>query len=223
MFHPDCERPPPPSLHACAFVKKRVVSEAMDASLEHIFGSRIRGKLMGLLFTRADEDFLPGELAGLLGEKRASLSRELSRMAGAGILACGWRGKHKTFRANHSFVFFPELQGLAQRTVGAAGMLIEALAGLEGVSNAFVYGPYTRGDGGDIDLLIIGDVLDGNRLDELMAGVEKRLGRTLNYIVYGRAEFESKVKARNAFLMDVLEDDLIMVAGRREELPPRNG
>ena len=74
-----------------------------------------------------------------------------------------------------------------------------------------------------IDLLIIGDVLDGNRLDELMEGVEKRLGRTLNYIVYGQAEFESKVKVRNAFLMDVLEDDLIMVAGRREELPPRNG
>lgn len=198
----------------------------MQNSLEHILGSRIRAKLIGLLFTRFDEEFAAVQLADLLQEKTACLSRELSRMERAGILVSGQREKRKSFRANQSFVFFPELRGLALRTVGVAGQLLDALAGLSGVRHAFVYGPYTRGDGpnsGEIDLLIIGDDLDGNRLDELMEVVEKRLGRTINYIVYDCAEFEAKVKARNAFLMEILEDDLIMLAGRREGLPSRNG
>lgn len=198
----------------------------MHSSLEHIFGSRIRAKLIGLLFTSPDEDFAASRLSDLLQEKAACLSRELMRMVRGGILVSERREKPATFRANRSFVFFPELHALALRTVGVDGQLIDALAGLDGVCHAFVYGPYTRGNNrvsGDIDLLIIGDNLDGNRLDELMEGVEKRLGRVLNYIVYDCVEFETKVKARNAFLMDVLEDDLIMLAGRREQLPSRNG
>jgi predicted nucleotidyltransferase len=198
----------------------------MHTSLEHIFGSRIRAKLIGLLFTNPDDEFVASRLSELLDEKTSCLSRELSRMVRTGILVSGRRKKLKTFRANRSYVFFPELHGLALRTVGVDGQLIDAFSRLNGVRHAFVYGPYTRGDCGnndDIDLLIIGDAIDGNRLDELMEGVEKRVGRALNYIVYACAEFEAKVKARNAFLMDVLDDDLIMLAGRREGLPSRTG
>jgi hypothetical protein len=37
-------------------------------------------------------------------------------------------------------------------------------------------------------------------------------------MVYGSAEFDEKVKAGNRFLLDVLEDDFIMLVGRRDDL-----
>ncbi len=192
----------------------------MHTYLDKIFGSRLRAKLIGWLFSHTEEKFFVSQLAELLDEKTASISRELSRLNKAGILLSSRQGKRKNFRANPSFFFFPELKRLVLKTVGVPGQLSQLLAHLPGVRHAFLYGPYGRGDevaGSDIDLMIIGEV-DCDTLDALLGGLENRLTLTVNCMVYEPAEFAEKVKAGNRFLLDVLEDDFIMLVGRRDDL-----
>lgn len=194
----------------------------MHHYLDKIFGSRIRAKLIGWLFSHSEETFYVGQLAELLDEKTASLSRELSRLNQAGILLCLRQGKRRYFRANPSFLFFPELKRLVLKTVGIPGQLSQLLGRLTGVRHAFLYGPDARGDeesGGDIDLLLIG-VIDCDRLDALLEDFENRQARTVNCLVYEPAEFDEKLKAGNRFLLDLLEDDFIMLVGRRDDLSP---
>ncbi len=192
----------------------------MHTYLDKIFGSRLRAKLIGWLFSHTEEKFFVTQLAELLDEKTASISRELSRLNLAGILLSSRQGKRKNYRANPSFFFFPELKRLVLKTVGVPGQLSQLLTHLSGVRHAFLYGPYGRGDeevGSDIELMIIGDI-DCDMLDELLEGLERRLDLTINCIVYGPEEFDEKVKAGNRFLLDVLEDDFIMLIGRRDDL-----
>jgi len=192
----------------------------MHTALDDIFGSRIRAKLISWMFSHCDESFSCRQLTGLLHEKGPVLGRELARMSRSGLLLSEREGKCGRYRTNPDFVLYPELKELALKTVGVAGQLSVALAQLTGVRYAFVYGPCARGEeqpAGDIDLMIIG-VIDCDRLDELMEGAEGRLGRTINCMVYDPDEFAVKMKARNRFLLDVMDDDLVMLAGRRDGL-----
>lgn len=192
----------------------------MHTYLDKIFGSRLRSKLIGWLFSHTEEEFFVSQLAKLLNEKTASISRELARLNRAGILLSTRQGKQVNFQVNPSFFFFPELKRLVQKTVGVPGQLSQLLSRLTGVRQAMLYGPYGRGDeetGSDIDLLIIGDV-DCDMLDDLLEGLESRLSLTVNCLVYGPEEFDEKVKAGNRFLLDVLGDDFVMLVGRRDDL-----
>jgi hypothetical protein len=46
-----------------------------------------------------------------------------------------------------------------------------------------------------------------------MAEVERALGRSVNYVLYDRAEFEAKRSAGEGFLADVLKGPVIPLVG----------
>jgi len=63
-----------------------------------------------------------------------------------------------------------------------------------------------------------------------MADIEHSLGRSVNYVVYDRAEFEAKRSAGDGFLADVLKGPLTVLVGElggpadlRQSLPRSQG
>jgi hypothetical protein len=57
-----------------------------------------------------------------------------------------------------------------------------------------------------------------DRLDSNLGKLEKRLGREINYVLYSMEEFKSKKKAKDGFLMDVLNGKKVMVVGAENGL-----
>jgi predicted nucleotidyltransferase/predicted transcriptional regulator with HTH domain len=181
----------------------------MKTAIERIFGSRIRAKVLAWLFTHADQSFFVRQIASILKEDPTNLSREMAKL-----------GNLKRYQANPACPFFLELKGLVLKTTGVAGQIKVVLAHLEGIDHAFIYGSYAKGEEGgssDVDLLLIGNV-DMDRLDMLLGDLEKKLGREINYVLYHPREFESKKKARDGFIMDVLAGDKIMLIGAGDGL-----
>jgi predicted nucleotidyltransferase len=91
---------------------------------------------------------------------------------------------------------------------------------LPGIRHAFVFGSYARGEENpqsDIDLMVVGDV-DIDLLDEKMAGLEKKLGRSINYLAFDNREFSRKRKKKDGFLMEVLKEKKIMLIGDERHL-----
>jgi len=188
--------------------------------LEKLFGSKIRAKVLGWFFTHSEERYFVRQLAQLIKEDPTNISRELSRLERLGILLSEEEGNLKYYRVNKGCPFFGELRGLVLKTVGVAGTLKEALQGVEGIKGAFIYGSFAHGSEGansDVDLILIGE-LDQNVLDEVISEVEKRLGRTVNYILYTPEEFAEKSKEKGGFLAEVLRDRKIMLIGSEGEL-----
>ena len=192
----------------------------MTSMIEKIFGSRIRAKILGWLFTHPEESFFVRQIATILREDPTNLSREMSKLENLGILTSKKIGNTKHFQANPHCAFFRELKGLVLKTAGVAGQIKVALERLTGVQFAFIYGSYAKGEEkahSDVDLMIIGDV-DLNQLDPLASSLEKRLGREVNYLLFSQVEFQAKKRAKDGFLMDVLGEVKIMVIGNENEL-----
>jgi predicted nucleotidyltransferase len=187
----------------------------MNKTIEKIFGSRIRAKILGWLFTHPDESFFVRQIALILKEDPTNMSREMAKLEELGILRSKRNGNLKHFQANQECPFFEELKGLVLKTSGVAGRIRASLERLAGIECAFIYGSYAKGEektDSDVDLLIIGDV-DLGRLDSNLEKLEKMTGREISYVLYSMAEFKAKKKAKDGFLKDVLSGKKIMVAG----------
>jgi predicted nucleotidyltransferase len=192
----------------------------MSKITEKIFGSRIRAKILGWLFTHSDESFFVRQMALILKEDPTNVSREMARLEELGILKSKRNGNLKHFQTNQECPFFDELKGLVLKTSGVAGRIRASLERVAGIEFAFIYGSYAKGEekaDSDVDLLIIGDV-DMGRLDSNLGKLEKTLGREINYVLYSMEEFKSKKKAKHGFLMDVLSGKKIMMVGAENGL-----
>lgn len=192
----------------------------MSKTTEKIFGSRIRAKILGWLFTHPDESFFVRQVASILKEDPTNVSREMSKLEELGILRSKRTGNLKHFQTNQECPFFVELKGLVLKTSGVAGRIRDSLQRLGGIEFAFIYGSYAKGEekaDSDVDLLIIGDV-DIDRLDYNLVKLEKMLGREINYVLYDLEEFKSKRDAEDGFLMAVLRGEKTMLIGAEHGL-----
>ena len=192
----------------------------MSKTTEKIFGSRIRAKILGWLFTHPDESFFVRQMAMILEEDPTNVSREMARLEEMRILRSKRNGNLKHFQTNPECPFFNELKGLVLKTSGVAGRIRDSLDKVAGIEFAFIYGSYAKGEeegNSDVDLLIIGDVNMG-RLDSHLGKLEKLLGREINYILYSRDEFKTKKKAKDGFWTDVLSGKKIMLFGAENGL-----
>jgi predicted nucleotidyltransferase len=192
----------------------------MSKTVETIFGSRIRAKILSWLFTHPDESFFVRQMAAILGEDPTNVSREMARLEDLGILISTRNGNLKHFRTNQQCPFFEELKGLVLKTTGVVGRIRSSLEKIPGIQFAFLYGSYAKGEEkaeSDVDLLIIGEV-NMDRLDSNLQKVEKMLGREINYVLYSLAEFKSKKNAKDGFLTNVLRASKIMMVGTENGL-----
>lgn len=101
------------------------------------------------------------ELIGLAGSGSGAVQRELATLAESGLVAVTAVGNQKHYQANADSPIFAELCGIAQKTVGLAQPLREALAPLtQQIIAAFVYGSVARRTdtaSSDIDLMLLSD------------------------------------------------------------------
>lgn len=189
--------------------------------LETIFGSKLRARVMGWLFSHPDERYFVRQLTGLLREDSTNVSRELARLEKTGILFSTTEGKQKYYQANRKSPFFNELHGLIVKTVGVVDVLRSALAPSVGrIKVAFIFGSIARGTedrASDIDMMIIGKTTF-SEIVSLIYPAQETLGREINPVVYPVSEFKRKIREDHHFVKTVLEDNKIFVIGDGDEL-----
>jgi predicted nucleotidyltransferase len=145
--------------------------------------------------------------------------RELKALAEAGIIIAVQDGNRTYYRANESCPFFPELSGLMRKTGGLADALRRALAPVsKNVVFAFIYGSQAAGTAtarSDVDLLVVGDV-DDIMLHRAVSKAEDALGRTVNYTLLSRREFNRRRREKGGFLARVLASERIALIGEMD-------
>ena len=147
----------------------------------------------------------PRELARELGRSPTIVARELDRLERAGILTSEHVGRARRYRVDDESPIAAEVRSLVQKTLGIEALLRDAVAGLKGVQQAFIYGSYARGDdrsASDLDVMVIGEV-DVEELSERLTQVERALGRDVNLVSYSAGELD-RVRSDDAFVRRVL-------------------
>jgi len=191
-------------------------------SLADALFSTVQQRVLTYLFGQPERSFFATELIGLAGGGSGAVQREVARLASSGLVTVKRVGTQKHYQANPASPIFAELCGIAQKTVGLAEPLRDALAPLaKRITAAFVFGSVAkRGDtaASDIDVLVLSDSVDYADVFAALQAAEAKLGRTVNPTVYTPADWRRKRKAGNAFVVKVGKQPKVFLIGSEQAL-----
>ncbi len=155
-------------------------------SLLPLLRSRMQGELLALVLLHPEREYSITELGKAFGVSATTVLREVERLVGGGILEDRRVGRSRLVRARTDTPLYRPLAELISVTFGPLPLLTEALSGLAGVREAYIYGSWAaRYSGepgpppGDVDVLVVGSP-DADELFDLAEGVSRRLGREVN-------------------------------------------
>lgn len=179
--------------------------------------TRTQQRVLGLLFGKPDKSFYTNEIMRWAAIGRGTVSRELERLVGAGLLTVTRAGNQNHYQANEGSPVYAELVSIVKKTFGIADEIQARLKSLdENIELAFIYGSISKGTESaksDIDLMLVGNALSYSDVMELLLPSEELLQRTINPTIYEKSVFDKKIKEGNSFLTRVMEQPKILIKG----------
>ena len=192
----------------------------MHQSLTSLLLPEYRRRVLGLLLLRPDEALHGREIARRTGLAAGTLTRELTKLAGAGLLKREKRGNQQIYSADTASPVFVELASILRKTFGLADVLAHALApAADRLRVAFVFGSVAQGRetaGSDIDVMLIGTLKFKDAV-ALLHPTQAMLGREVNPKVFTSSEFAAKAN-KEPFLADVLAKPKLFLIGNAHDL-----
>jgi len=202
--------------------KPRIAKVREGTSLADALFSTIQQRVLAYLFGQPERSFFATELIKLAGGGSGAVQRELARLEDSGLATVSRVGTQKHYQANPKSPIFSELCAIAQKTVGLAEPLRDALMPLaKHISAAFVYGSVAKNQdtsASDIDLMVISGNLAYADLFAALEDVSARLGRKVNPTVYSPQQLAKRVKQDNSFVRRVLAQPKIWLLGGNSDL-----
>lgn len=159
-----------------------------------------------------------------LGLGSASVQRDLTRMAAAGVLRPVPDPSDRTVRyvvVPHRF--WEVVRTLVAASDGPVALLREALRDVGGVEAVFLFGSSATGTSqpeSDIDVLVVGDAVDTRALYRNLFEVGQVLDRQVNALRYTRATLAERLASGAQFPRDVLEGPKVWLAGDPGAIAP---
>lgn len=161
--------------------------------------SPFQGELLAWLFLHPGEEYALIELAKRFDVSASTVTREVDRLAAAGLVVERRIGNLRMIQADTDVVVARPLTELLALTYGPVAVLGERLSGVAAVEEAYIYGSWAArysGEPGrvpkDIDVLVVG-AADEDDLYDAARSAERQLGREVNIRRLSRDDWESSV------------------------------
>ena len=168
------------------------------AAMLPIFRSEAQFRILGELFTYPGVELTIGQLAERIDVPHPSVSREVSRLAEAGLLRTRAQGNRTLVSADRDAAVADDLASLLTKLYGPVATIRAALGDLDGVHEASIFGSFAErwhGTPGpapnDVDLLVVGEV-EVDAVWSVAAEVSRQLGIEVNPVVRTPQEWENE-------------------------------
>ena len=191
----------------------------MDGAF-YLTKSKIRGKLLGVLFSNSSRKYYLSELSRLIGTSAGNAQRELSRFVKDRLIVPEKRGNLVFYSLNRRHPFFKELRSLVLKTWGVEGALRSLADEEKDIEFALLYGSFAQGTqhgDSDIDFLVVSS---GGLKDfyPRLARLESLFGREINPTVYSVPEFKRKIsEGEGTFISRILKGPHRVLKGTLKE------
>lgn len=160
-----------------------------------IFRSATQFRLLGELYVRPEAEATIGELAARIGSSASSVSREVDRLAEAGLVLSRPEGNRRVVSARMEAPIAEDLRRLLLKSYGPAPVIRRLLDAVNGVFEARIFGSWAARATGrpgptpnDIDLLVVGDV-DPLEVYEVARRATKQLGMEVTPVIRSPEEW----------------------------------
>lgn len=175
-----------------------------------IFRSQQQAELLALLLGDSELELSLTDLAERTGIPHPSVYREVERAETAGLLMSRRVGRTRLVRANVESPYYDGLAEVLTRAFGVPAVLGDAVRGIDGIDEAYVFGSWAARHAGergvrpvgDIDLLVLG-APDRDAVYDAVHIAERRLGREIQvtirdagWLEQGSGSFHDTVMSR---------------------------
>lgn len=194
------------------------------SSIDALFSSKTRVKLLHLFFNNPGRSFYVREITRLVDEQINSVRRELANLVDVGVIESSNSDNKLFYQVSQRYQFYKAFreifagvrEGAAEPT-SHVGKLKPSVArwqelfdDLDGVRVVVAAGSLVRGSASSVDLLIVGRV-DQTQVGILMSSIEKEAKRTLNYTMMPYDEFYYRLSVRDKFVADILTSKHVVI------------
>lgn len=199
------------------------------ASLEQIFGSRVRVRLLKLFLEHPEHRFYVREITRRTRSHIHSVRRELANLSKVGLVriyidqdighgmhlvkrqTSGNYLQRKYYEVNPECVIFNELRSLLIKgQLLLQEELARQIASTGSVNYLALTGFFAELQGLPTDLLLIGRV-SKKKCAKLIEDFEEEFGRTINYTILTLKEFIQRKEMTDRFLYTLLESKKIVL------------
>jgi len=152
-----------------------------------------------------------------------ALQRELARLEALGLITREERDGKVYFAPVQDHPSWDAFRTLVREHGDPFVVLREALADLEGLKAAFVYGSTVRGDtrpDSDIDVFIIEEGMPFGAIGGATLDAQGLVDREINCVWYTPAKLMQRVRQRGGFVTNVLSGPKIWLVGSDDDLRP---
>ena len=197
------------------------------ASLEHLFGSKTRARLLSLFLHHPERKYFVRELSREVGAALHAVRRELDNLEHLMILKSedslavgesGKKEKKKFYWIDKNAPIFPELQALVLK----AELFIERnlaahIAKLGNFYYVALAGRLCGGSEAPVDILLVGEA-DVAGFDVFLKHLNNEVGYDINYTLLSIDEFKIRKELTDRFLYAILEGKKTVLIDRLAEL-----
>lgn len=201
----------------------------MDKSIEALFGSKTRVKLLNLFLTNPDKSFYVREITRLIDEQVNSVRRELKNLEEFKVVKSTTEDRKLFYGINQRFKYYIPLRGMfagaeipeieTKQIEVSTHSWNERISKIKNNLDVFVIsGVLVEGSESNIDMLLVGN--DKSILSSWASEIEKEEGRELNYVVLSMEDFYYRYTTRDTFIAEIFSNEYRVIVDNEELLKP---
>lgn len=188
--------------------------------LQDLFISKVRVKILQLFFSNPGKIYHVREIVRKVDEEINAVRRELAHLEKIGLFTSEWRANRRFYSLRKDYIFYSDLLGMINKTVGLGGDIVKNRSRLGKVKFAMLSGHFVRGrpsTENEVDLLIVGNIILP-QLASIVREEEARKEQEINYTVMTEEEFNFRKRRHDPFITSILYKPKVMLIGDEEEM-----
>jgi predicted nucleotidyltransferase len=189
-----------------------------ELMMVEMFGGVGRFRVLRALFAEPGRGFGQRELAAEAGVDPGGVARLLKRWVAAGLVTRRQQDGLPRYFASADPALAPVVT-LMQQDSALVSALRDALASVQGVAVALVFGSVARGEAGaqsDIDVLVLGEASE-LKLNAALKPAGRALGRAVHAMAFTIEGFMQQVRGGESFAQSIVQGPRIALMGSLED------
>ena len=191
--------------------------------MEIVFGSKVKIKILRIMFRFPDKTFTGRELAGLTKEVSGmAVSKSVKDLISMNLVGLEHHGNSNLLKLNKNSYLFEPLKNLflaEEATIIKLKEKIRRYLNVQHIKTAAIFGSIVKGVGGinsDIDLFIITDnkKWTSETMEKLQKEINLEFGSVLMPYILTKEEFKSK--KNKPIIKNIIENNILIMGDKIE-------
>ena len=175
-------------------------------TLTALFGSAAKIKILRLFLFNSTTAFSAKDIATRTGSKTPIVTRELTSLIKADIIRKRHSTKGVTYILNEKFPYLDPLKNLLTvASIQADESLTKRFSTAGRTKLIVAAGVFIQNWDSRVDLLIVGDDLNINKIESIIKMIESEIGKEIAYSAFETQDFQYRMGIHDRLVRDILD------------------